>query len=476
MNSLTSKSGRIEPASASLRILHLEDSVNDAFLVEHLLTETWPRCQVQRVDSRGEYRNALESGNFDVILSDYSLPDFDGLSALDFARARWPDKPFIFLSGTIGEERAIEALKRGAYDYIIKDRPGRLIPAIRQALAVLNETEQRHQAEEALHQNRERFRQITENVADLIAVLDLEGHRVYHNPAYGEILGEDTGEQPTDSLAEIHPEDRERVREIFHETIRTGLGQRAEYRFLLRDGSVRHIESLGSVVRDAAGQVVNLLVVSRDVTARREADKRIREQAALLDKARDAIVGDRSGTPHCVLECERRAPLRLDGGGGLWTQARRFESRVRSRAFCHGPDAAVRHRRVAGRFSPADQNWRGGAGRKHLEPGAGRPRGAALDSLHRHGCHGKEKARGSAPAHATAGKHRHAREWRGARPEQCADADFNGGRSAPHATARRNRPADAWKCGSQRATRRLAGAAAHDVCAGRRGPAHRGAD
>src|SRR5207253_9851213 len=100
-----------------------------------------------------------------------------------------------------------------------------------------------------------------------------------------------------DSFEEIHPEDRERMRRVFRETIATGLGQRAEFRFLLKDGSLRYIESQGSVMRNKYGRVANVIVVSRDVTERKKAEEQIREQAALIDKAQDAI---------CVTDMEQR--------------------------------------------------------------------------------------------------------------------------------------------------------------------------
>ncbi len=273
-----------------MTILHLEDSENDALMVESLLQDEWPDCHVHRVSSRAEFESALEFEQFDLVLSDYQMPGFDGLRALEQVRTQRSDKPFIFMSGTIGEERAIDAMKRGADDYVIKDRPARLVPAVRQVMARLDEAARRRRVEEALRRNQERFRQISENVADMIAVLDLDGRRVYNNPAYRGVLGDPDKLRGTSSFEEIHPEDRERVRNAFAETVRTGAGQRLDYRFLLPDGAVHYIESQGSVIRDASGSIVNVLVVSRDVTTRRAAEQQLREQASLLDKARDAIV------------------------------------------------------------------------------------------------------------------------------------------------------------------------------------------
>ena len=273
-----------------MHLLHLEDSPTDAELIAILIRREWPACEISHVATINEYRAALETGGFDLILSDYSLPGFDGLSALAMARAHFPETPFLFLSGTIGEERAVEALKRGATDYIIKDRPTRLISAIRQAFALLIEADRRRRTEAALRENEERFRLITENVVDLIALLDLNACRIYANPSYRELLGEAALVPGVDAFAELHPEDRGRVRAVFAQVVSTGATQRCEYRLMLPDGSVRELESHASVLRDAAARIVNVLLVARDVTARREAEARLQEQASLLDRARDAIV------------------------------------------------------------------------------------------------------------------------------------------------------------------------------------------
>lgn len=272
-----------------MQFLHLEDNPHDAELVESLILKQWPSAKVERVDTRSAFEAALVRIKPRLILSDFSLPSFDGLTALALSRELMPDIPFIFLSGTIGEEVAIEALKNGAIDYVLKDRMVRLVPAIQRALDQAEEHTCRRQAEENLRDTQERYRQITENVADLIAVLDPQGRRIYNNPAYRIVIGEGVDLEGTDAFEDIHADDRQRVRQIFDETVRTGIGQRTEYRFVSRDGTIRYIESQGSVIRDAQGNVTNVLVVSRDVTARKQAEEQIREQASLLDKARDAI-------------------------------------------------------------------------------------------------------------------------------------------------------------------------------------------
>jgi PAS domain S-box-containing protein len=133
--------------SSTVRILLLEDDPNDAGLIEAILEADHFICKTTCVQGRAEFLAALESAEFDLILSDYKLPSFDGLSALGVARRVRPGLPFIFVSATIGEDVAIEALKVGATDYVLKTRMSRLVPAVRRALS---EARERKRAEERL--------------------------------------------------------------------------------------------------------------------------------------------------------------------------------------------------------------------------------------------------------------------------------------------------------------------------------------
>jgi len=125
----------------------LEDDPNDAILAQSALKAAGICCVLTRVETRGDFAAAIEQGGIDLILSDYSLPAFDGLSALDIAHARSPDVPFILVSGTLGEERAIDSLKRGATDYVLKQRLSRLVPAILRAMREVKERGKRRRAE-----------------------------------------------------------------------------------------------------------------------------------------------------------------------------------------------------------------------------------------------------------------------------------------------------------------------------------------
>jgi CheY-like chemotaxis protein len=118
----------------AIRILHLEDSLIDRKLIKALLQNGGIECQVTAVCSREEFTTSLQGGKWDVILADYSLPNFDGASALEITKQLSPRTPFIFLSGVIGEDFAVESLKSGATDYVLKQSMKRLCPAVRRAL------------------------------------------------------------------------------------------------------------------------------------------------------------------------------------------------------------------------------------------------------------------------------------------------------------------------------------------------------
>ena len=141
-------------------------------------------------------------------------------------------------------------------------------------------TRQRKLAEDKLRESQELFRAIVENVGDLVAVLDSDGRRIYNSPSYRPLFREEDIRQGSNSFLEIHPEDRERIKEIFRRTVTTGVGERAEFRFVLKDGSVRHMESDGRAIRGADGKVSKVVVVSRDITELKLLEAKLRDMAA----------------------------------------------------------------------------------------------------------------------------------------------------------------------------------------------------
>ena len=158
--------------SNELKILILEDVPSDAELMEEELTDSGMTFTSKRVATKASYLNAIDEYCPNIILSDYSLPSFDGLSALKIAREKCPDVPFIFVSGALGEEMAIELLKKGATDYVLKNRLSRLGPAVSRALSEVEERNERKRVENALKESEVRYRTIFENTGTATIIVD----------------------------------------------------------------------------------------------------------------------------------------------------------------------------------------------------------------------------------------------------------------------------------------------------------------
>jgi signal transduction histidine kinase len=138
---------------SKFRILHLEDSADDCELVRHLLESDGLDCDIVRCDDRQKFIKDLETGDYDLIFADCTLPQFNGIHALELARELAPKVPFIFVSGTIEEDSAIESLRSGATDYVLKERLSRLVPAVRRALAEAEERTKNQEMEQRLRQS-----------------------------------------------------------------------------------------------------------------------------------------------------------------------------------------------------------------------------------------------------------------------------------------------------------------------------------
>jgi signal transduction histidine kinase len=150
-----------------IRILLLEDNSTDADLVRHALKHAGLRLSWKQVDTRTAFAQGLEKFSPDLILSDYSLPSFDGYAALALAREKCPDAPFIFVTGTLGEEVAIETLKKGATDYVLKHRLERLLPSVRRALREAKERAERKRAETQLRLSHQQLRALSTRLQEV---------------------------------------------------------------------------------------------------------------------------------------------------------------------------------------------------------------------------------------------------------------------------------------------------------------------
>jgi PAS domain S-box-containing protein len=273
-----------------LHVLHLEDNLKDAALIEAFLETEGISCDINCVSRRNDFCAGLTRPDLDIILSDFTMPGFDGLSALDIARKQRPEVPFIFLSGTIGELLAVEAMKEGATDYVVKDHMLRLPVAIRRAIRERDEARQRIAMAEELRKSEERFKLAARATQDMVWDWDLKSNLVWRSENYETMFGGSGGPQVDNWFKRIHVEDRDRmlagVRAAIQSQVDTWTD---EYRVNRADGTVANVLDRGHIIRDGAGQAVRIIGATMDITKRKQAEERIREQAALLDRAQEAI-------------------------------------------------------------------------------------------------------------------------------------------------------------------------------------------
>jgi len=282
-------------AAPTIRVLLTEDVASDAELEVRELKRAGLRLKHRLVDSEQSFEQVLREFSPDVILSDFSMPGFDGMAALALARELCPDTPFIFVSGTIGEEYAVRALKSGATDYVLKGNLVRLPAAVERALAEAQQRRERRKIEAELDIARERLASIIDSLPDVLWSMALpERSMIYVGPAASEVFG-----RPADDfLAEpglwmdiVHSDDRSALNAAWRMLVEEGRSFDVDYRVQRPDGSLRWVNARAHVVRDAAGKPERVDGVARDITeqvehrARIERLSRIRELLGTLNSA-----------------------------------------------------------------------------------------------------------------------------------------------------------------------------------------------
>jgi PAS domain S-box-containing protein len=258
-----------------LRLLLLEDDPADAGLILITLKRAGISHSAVRVDNRDDFVNAIENNGFDLILSDFSLPLFDGMSALEIVRVRNNDTPFIFVSGTIGEEVAIESLKNGATDYVLKQRLSRLVPAVTRALQEAEEQMLSREAERSRSEAESLFRALFDQVTVGVAIADLDGRIARVNPALQAAFGYNENELIGTRLADMtHPEDVA-AGGALDEQLRAGslASYELEKRFVRRDGTVIEGRLLVSLIREHARVRQFSINLIEDITSRKEQER-----------------------------------------------------------------------------------------------------------------------------------------------------------------------------------------------------------
>lgn len=261
-----------------LRILHLEDEPDFAELVRTLFAEDGLDAELVRVGNRADYEQALAADAPDLIISDFHLPAFSGLEALALAKKSRPHVPFILVSGTIGEQAAIDSLKAGATDYVLKQQPERLPSAVRRAVQESDKAAKLREAETELLRREKYFRALTENSLDILCIISREGQLLYVSPSVTHVLGYAPEElRGGDAFARVHAEDLPRVREAFQSALaQPERTVKAQFRHKSKSGEWRRLEMMGKNRLDEP-DIAGVVTGWRDVTDRCRAEEELRD-------------------------------------------------------------------------------------------------------------------------------------------------------------------------------------------------------
>ena len=282
----------------SLRVLIVEDVERDAELLVLELERGGYASVVKRVDTLESMNAALDNGPWDLVISDYSMPGFTGLAALQVIQQRGLDLPFLIVSGTIGEDLAVAAMKAGAHDYIMKGGFSRLIPAIERELREAAERDKRREAEARLRESEEQYRGLVETSPDSITLVDLAGTVLRTNQQGALLFGFESPEQMVGMSAfeMIAPEDRQRAVDDKQKTGHAGSIRALEYTMVRRDKSTFPAEVTGALLRDSEGKPKAFVSLARDISERKRAEQALTYRAmydALTDLPNRMLLHDR---------------------------------------------------------------------------------------------------------------------------------------------------------------------------------------
>jgi two-component system cell cycle sensor histidine kinase/response regulator CckA len=274
-----------------LRVLHLEDSERDAAMVRNRLEVAGLSCDILRVDGKAGFEAALAAELFDLIISDYTVPGYDGITALKRAREAQPDVPVILISGTVGDEEAVKCLHIGATDYLLKERLHRLGPAVQRAMDEAAAHRSRKEMEQALRQREQTLSENERRMSFALGAarmgvweIDLATNRVSWSDTLVPLFGRTPENAPrtkADFFLAIHPEERRAVETSIEKAI-AGAGDCVmEFRTLWPDGSQHWLHGRAQVSRGADGAPLSLLGIGMDIDDRRSLEDQLRQAQKL---------------------------------------------------------------------------------------------------------------------------------------------------------------------------------------------------
>ena len=279
-----------------LQILCLEDNAEDAIIIRELLSAEGLIFQFDHVLSESDFTGRLKSLKYDIVLSDYNLPGFSGIAALLLSKKICPDVPFICISGTIGEDLAVELMHLGASDYILKDRLFRLPSVINRALDEYEVKNARILAENELRESREKYKNLVENINDVVYEIDNTGKITYMSPIITEISGFPDSYYTGKSLFKfINEKDLEITREKFENIIFSGMINPFEFRISDHSDNIVWLRTSSKpVLRE--GKTIGIRGTAVDITKNKMADEQIRKLSRAMEQSpASVIITDRRG-------------------------------------------------------------------------------------------------------------------------------------------------------------------------------------
>ncbi|MGA2526804.1 MAG: HD domain-containing phosphohydrolase [Smithellaceae bacterium] len=263
----------------SLRVLIVEDSEDDVLLIIRELKKGGYDTVYERVETATAMKKALKEKQWDIILCDYKLPKFNATSAIAVLKETNIDIPLLIVSGTIGEETAVECMRLGAQDYIMKDNLSRLCPVIARELEEAEVRNKQKQAEESLRVSEEKYRTILENIEDGYYEVDLNGNFTFFNASMCRILG-----YPQEEMMGMNNRqftDKENAKKLFktfNEVYKTGEpAKEFDWQIIRKDGTERYIEVSVSLQKNSSGKPIGFRGISRDITERKQSFERMKK-------------------------------------------------------------------------------------------------------------------------------------------------------------------------------------------------------
>ncbi len=287
----------------SLQVLIIEDSEDDSFLILHKIEKAGYSVNFERVDTAQAVRKALKEKTWDIILSDYAMPQFNGLEALEIMKEMGFDLPFIIISGTIGEDVAVNAMKMGAHDYIMKNNPQRLLPAIERELREAQTRsehrlleQKKQEAEEALRESEKRYRRITEGLTDYLYSVQVENGQpvsTIQGVACHVLTGytsEEFQDDPYLWLNMVVPDDRDKVREHVQKILDGIEVPPLEHRIRCKSGIIKWVCDTNILIKDNNGNLISYDGVIKDITERKHAENELRKLSRALEQSPVSVI------------------------------------------------------------------------------------------------------------------------------------------------------------------------------------------